>query len=413
MTDRVRADPSELEDLLVDGAWDAAIVDVANSDAKDGVAGAIRIAGIDAQADPPLDKFYALCEAQPKFKASWDRKRSDLPDGSPSSYDLSLANFAVRDGWADDEIVALLVAKRRRWREKLKRHVSYYTNTIAAARTAHEAWERKREEARQESERRRRQEEARARLLDALDGGCDGGGEEPIDDLGDTPRPRAGNPLDPVSDLLNVRIKRFIQFDADPPTYRLETEDGAVTLGDASAFLSFAKFKAAVFSATRRVIPRFKDREWDRIAQALADAIVIEAVGDQAKDAGQAEVWVSSYVSKHPPINAERESADDAVAGEAYLGNRAFWKNERLHIWSERLQQYLATSYFDKVKSGQMAIQLRILGAAPARVNAYMDPDNRKHRVNKSAWQLPDMWRLHDEEDSLPSHDAHEEGESS
>jgi hypothetical protein len=42
----------------------------------------------------------------PRFTRSWNRERCDLADPSPSGDDLSLASFAVRDGWTDQEVEA-------------------------------------------------------------------------------------------------------------------------------------------------------------------------------------------------------------------------------------------------------------------------------------------------------------------
>lgn len=377
MNGRPLLDPHDFEDMLIDGAWDEAVQYVADTAASEGYAWNGAIPMIDPLAQPPFDKFYALCDVEPRFKASWDRKRKDLVDASPSAYDQSLANFAARAGWADDEIVALLVAKRRRWGEKLKRHPGYYRLTIGKARRAHEEAERKREE----TERAREEEQARLRLLEALPDGL----------VAQPPSP--SEQLAAVSDLLNVRITRFVQFQANPAQYRLETEAGAVTLGDASAFLSLARFRAAVFSATRRVIPRFKDKDWDRIAQALGDSLVIESIGPEATEEGIARAWVAAYVSKHPPINDSGESADGQGAGDAFVGNRSFWKDGRLHIWSERLQAFLATSHFDRVKAVEMGAALRIFGAEPVQMNAYVGDGDARKRINRSAWRLPEAWQ--------------------
>ena len=58
---------------------------------------------LDPKARPPESQFSLLYALHPRFAQSWDRERPDLVDQSASAYDLSLANFAVRDGWSDQQ----------------------------------------------------------------------------------------------------------------------------------------------------------------------------------------------------------------------------------------------------------------------------------------------------------------------
>ena len=64
----------------------------------------------DATAVPPATalpqaKLDALLANNPRFKATWERRRPELP--SQSEYDLALACAAVAAGWSDAEIRAL------------------------------------------------------------------------------------------------------------------------------------------------------------------------------------------------------------------------------------------------------------------------------------------------------------------
>jgi putative DNA primase/helicase len=88
----------------------------------------------DLHADLSKEKFEALYENNPQFKASWDRKRPELQDDD-SAYDMSLAVFAVDNKWSDDEIAALIRANRERYDDKGKiDREDYYQRTIAEAR---------------------------------------------------------------------------------------------------------------------------------------------------------------------------------------------------------------------------------------------------------------------------------------
>jgi putative DNA primase/helicase len=84
-------------------------------------------------AEKPEKKFEALCKEEPKFLLSWERKR-DMQDQSASSYDLSLANYAVRYGWTSQETVNLLIASRKKHGDDLKLRYDYYAITLSKAR---------------------------------------------------------------------------------------------------------------------------------------------------------------------------------------------------------------------------------------------------------------------------------------
>jgi hypothetical protein len=89
---------------------------------------------IDPEAQPPIEKFEVLKEIDTKFRLSWEHRRKDLKDESPSGYDFSLASIAVRAGWTDQEVANLLIARRRKHGDDLKLRENYYAKTISKAR---------------------------------------------------------------------------------------------------------------------------------------------------------------------------------------------------------------------------------------------------------------------------------------
>ena len=90
----------------------------------------------DSCAEPPADKLAALCSGDPAFLATWEHKRRDLSDESPSGYDLALASRAAAAGWTDEEVANLLVAFRRRHGLDVAKAIreDYLAHTIARAR---------------------------------------------------------------------------------------------------------------------------------------------------------------------------------------------------------------------------------------------------------------------------------------
>ena len=74
-----------------------------------------------------------LLKLDPKFRKTWEKNRPDLTDQSASSYDMAMANAAVRAEWPDQEIVNLLIAFRRTHGFDLKLRENYYAITIRKA----------------------------------------------------------------------------------------------------------------------------------------------------------------------------------------------------------------------------------------------------------------------------------------
>jgi len=66
-----------------------------------------------------------------KFTRSLERKRTDLKDTSDSAYEMSLVNFALMDGWSDQETVNLCIYWRKKHGLAIDKHpVEYYSRTL-------------------------------------------------------------------------------------------------------------------------------------------------------------------------------------------------------------------------------------------------------------------------------------------
>ena len=86
-------------------------------------------------ASPDLNTFEDLRERSKKFHNTWERKRTDFNDETPSAYCFSLASQCLFQGWPIQEIVNLLIAWRCKWNEDLKidRPDWYLKHTILKA----------------------------------------------------------------------------------------------------------------------------------------------------------------------------------------------------------------------------------------------------------------------------------------
>ena len=63
--------------------------------------------------NPPNAKISTLCLTNQRFKMTWLRARSDLPDQTPSGYCMALANQTVKAGFSDQEILDTMLEWRK------------------------------------------------------------------------------------------------------------------------------------------------------------------------------------------------------------------------------------------------------------------------------------------------------------
>jgi len=101
----------------------------------------------DPEAQPPAEKFQALCESNPVFVLSWENRRTNLRDASQSAFDMSVAAFAALAGWGEQEICDLIIAHRREHGADLKLGQPCYGITIGKAMAHAQARRKKNEEA--------------------------------------------------------------------------------------------------------------------------------------------------------------------------------------------------------------------------------------------------------------------------
>ena len=90
----------------------------------------------DPEPAPASLLLETLLQMDPQFRLTWEQRRPDLPDQSPSGYDMALAHAAVRAGWPDQEVRHLLIAFRRKHKHAPKLREGYFALTISKARAS-------------------------------------------------------------------------------------------------------------------------------------------------------------------------------------------------------------------------------------------------------------------------------------
>lgn len=336
----------QVEAALLDGTWEQAERELSGR----GSTTEISYGGLvlDPDAEPPWEKWDALRDLEPRFDEAWRRKASKRAERwSSSEWDMSLASYAAQAGWTAQEIANLIIASRRKHRDDLKLRQDYYGPTINKA---------------------LREKETRvdtALALEQIEAATNG--EEAPDGEGLRAK---------LSGLLGVQIRRFVQYRAGQPRYRLETDDDSIIIGDSAAVLSQNRFRAQVFAVTRKVIPAFKPKEWEPIARALGELCEQEDIGEEATEYGQARTWIASYLAAHPAL-------DDAT--EAAKRGTAFIRDGATYVYGHELRKWLVVSEFDRITAQEMGSVLKVYGCSPIRVHVKL----RDRWTTKSAWKIP------------------------
>lgn len=305
-------------------------------------------------AEPPFQKFQALDALEPKFSDSWNRRRRDLSDQSPSAYDMSLASFAASAGWADQEIADLLIASRRKHGDDLKLRHDYYSRTISRARERHA-----RDKAADEME----------DVVDELKDAKVSGDDEEV-------KHRRRATMDALSNQLGIEILHFVKYLADPPSYSMVTPTQEIHIGAISSILTQQKLREAVAQATGHIIDRFSRQSWDRISQAILDACEDQDTGMEATEAGLVYVWLTEYLLARPPVTD---------AEEAVLSGHPITDEHGVHIFGASLRHWLWVARGERVSSRELGRMLRAYGCAPSRLNIMVEGS----RSTRSAWTLP------------------------
>jgi hypothetical protein len=361
---------------------------------------------LDPNAEPPFDKFEALCANDSHFSRSWAHQRTDLGDQSQSSYDMSLASLAARVGWSDQEITNLLIANRRKHKADLKLRPDYYRRTIATARRAAEDMN---------------LDQRIEKLAEAVSGAGNSkpgsntsvsviaahstlgaNGFPPADEEGEGQQedgPESGRPggsrydtnagaepdhddarrraiLQGLTSVFGVQITRIIKYVGEPAVYALETTLGDVQLGKVDGLIEQPKLRNSVASVTGRFLPPISGRKWPLVAQALLDACESIDRGEDATVRGTVSEWLRSYLAERS-IHPTLEEADE--------GREPFFDAGAVAIFSTDLRRWLQVRQIEHVTQCELTADLRAFGAEPEVLKTVV----KGRASTRSVWKLP------------------------
>ena len=322
---------------------------------------------LDPNAEPPAAKLTALITNDPKFKRTWDETRRDLNDSSPSGYDMAMAASAAAAGWTDQEIVNVLIARRRRHAHDLKLRLDYYRKTIGKAKEPLE------------------QQAAQERLEQALE-------EEPPEGAQQAQKETIRESL---TRIFGVEINRVVMYQGDPPQFRMETPQGEITIGHVNRLSNQKSFRDAVATTTRIVIPLCKEKVWQKRYQAIMKLCEEESVGEPSSPRQETAAWLEEYLTT-TSIEDELKHAPTTKA--------PFIKNGHIYIFPDSFRRWIEINTGEKINSQALGIRMRLLFADPEPVNMWI----ADRRTTRGCWRLPINWGAdHSDPEEIQSEPPH------
>lgn len=314
---------------------------------------------IDPSAVAPEDLLARYIAADPRFRQTWLRQREDLKDESQSGYDMALANFGAQMGLSEQQTLDLLIHHRRIHRQRQRTKVDYFQRTIAKAFQPVEIGG-------------PLMLSTTPMLIQA----------EPTGQLeADTQQTKSDSAMarallcDQISAALGVRVLRIVKVTGREPTYHLELDSGRVEVHSVGKLVDQRSLRLAIAGAVDKLIPTFKPKQWQQIAQALLDALTIEDGGEETDLVGSARLHIENYlVDTH---------LMEFVAG---LPRQAMRRptiiDGLITVCSSDFQTYMSKSSAEAYSIKAIASMLTAIGASSVRVK---DGPFR----DQSRWFLP------------------------
>lgn len=360
----VATNQSDVEGVLLDGAWEQAEREIDGRAAGDATVYGELV--LNPRADPPFDKFVMLMELEPRFRQSWEHKRRGKDAWSESEYDQSLATFAAQAGWPPQEVANLLIAHRRKWGADLKLRQSYYGPTIAKAMRDH------------------LEQEIMAEVVTAADEivvaratAVTQGEEPPAVDRADL--------LRRVSAALGVEVVRVTRTTGEAPVYSIETSAGSGQLGPVSTLIQQRKFREKLAELSQVLIPTRKQEQWDPVCRLLMESAETVDSGIEATLTGRMETLVSVYLGLYQPKQLDRMTETDlsrlAVDLEPYKG-----KDGRVHLFASGFKAWLGETQHEPWTHQQIGVSMRAWGASPGTEHFTING----RRTTRAVWALPE-----------------------
>jgi hypothetical protein len=307
-----------------------------------------------------------------RFRNTWNRLRHDLKDQSQSGYDLALACFGVDAGLPEQRIVDLIVHHRSLFARSQRTRVDYFQRTIAKAN----------ERTGGAGSRIAAEFGAKANPVPpptvgpAAPQGAPVEPEEPPAPKPTTPDPDRARAIlcEQISKVLGIGVVRIVKITGKEPQYRMELAGGEkIEFPNVGKLISLESVRLAIAANVGRIIPKIT--KWDRLAQAMLDACIVEAGTEEMEWEGAARMYIQHYLSETGFIQS--------IEGQRVQEQRRpMVIDDRITICASDIQVYVNKTMFQNLSVKAIAGMLAALGAKSLRVRG-------QGFKEQSRWVLP------------------------
>lgn len=311
---------------------------------------------IDPNAAIPEELLNKWMSADARFRDTWQRNRTDLKDPSQSGYDMALANFGLRVGLTEQQIVDMITHHRRIHGQRPRTRVDYFQHTLRNATAGHGPHDPK--------------FEAGVHHSQGDQHVCSDRLQPPSD-----PLVKKALLWEQLSSALGVQIIRIVKISGKEPTYQVELQNGKVEFSNIGKLIDQRKFRLAIASAADHLIPKFPGKLWDSVTRAMLDSLHVEDGGQETDFVGAARIYIDQYLSETTFI--------PAIEGEpSQTSRRPTLIRGKVAISSIELQQHINRLNSLNLSVKDVASMLTAVGAISERVRG---PGIKE----QSRWLLP------------------------
>lgn len=324
------------------------------------------------------DKLEELCEAEVRFRAAWERRRppgrpkpGKDPDLSLSSLDMTLANYAARYHWTDQEIADLLIHFRRRHADKPGDitkviRTNYLERTIKKAREDCESYDRDEKTTRKWAETANKVKAIRA----------------------------AGKELDPestavleakqcLSEYFQFPIEKVRKYQGSAPTYSIVTDTGReIVLGPSTTIANQHNLYCRILDAMTLGLTKVKGTHFTNIVNAMMSVAEEVETSEEAHDDGLMakrirDYWASSNIATNKNDGFKRRSP--------------FAHEGRAYIFGEQFRKHIKAMEDEKIHARTTGMMFRILGCTNEKMHFEIFDSRGKTTTNTSVYDITNL----------------------
>lgn len=327
---------------------------------------------VDTNARIPSEMLDAWMRDDMRFRNTWNRLRHDLKDQSQSGYDLALACFGVDAGLPEQRIVDLIVHHRFLFARSQRTRVDYFQRTIAKAN----------ERTGGAGSRAAGEFSVPANPAPPPTVGPAAPQGAPVEpEEQPAPKPSTPDPdrarailCEQISKVLGIGVVRIVKITGKEPQYRMELAGGEkIEFPNVGKLISQESVRLAIAANVGRIIPKIT--KWDRLAQAMLDACIVEAGTEEMEWEGAARMYIQHYLSETGFIQS--------IEGQRVQEQRRpMVIDDRITICASDIQVYVNKTMFQNLSVKAIAGMMAALGAKSMRVRG-------QGFKEQSRWVLP------------------------